>query len=322
MNKYIRIILVLLLFFTTACTSTPIEEDRDSIQIVTTIFPEYDWVQNIVKDVEGVDVRLLLDQGADLHNYQPTTDDMIAIANCDLFIYVGGESDSWVKDALKESINPNQKVICLLDMLGEKAKEEEIKEGMEAEEEEHDHEHEEETTYDEHVWLSLRNAKYLTEKITNEIVILDKKNEAKYVENLNQYTNEIDALDDAYQTMFDSKSQKTILVGDRFPFLYFVDDYQLEYYAAFVGCSAETEASFETVRFLAEKMDELQLPQIFVLESSDQKLAKTIVDNTKEKNQTIYVLDSMQSTTKEDVGKKSYLDYMKQNLDVLEEALQ
>lgn len=322
MNKYIRILLILLLFFTTACTSAPTKEDSDSIEIVTTIFPEYDWVQNIVKDVEGVDVRLLLDQGADLHNYQPTTDDMIAITNCDLFIYVGGESDSWVKDALKESINPNQKVICLLDMLGEKAKEEEIKEGMEAEEEEHEHEHEEEITYDEHVWLSLRNAKYLTEKITNEIVALDKKNEAKYVENLNQYTKEIDALDDAYQTMFDTKSQKTILVGDRFPFLYFVDDYQLEYYAAFVGCSAETEASFETVRFLAEKMDELQLPQIFVLESSDQKLAKTIVDNTKEKNQTIYVLDSMQSTTKEDVGKKSYLDYMKQNLDVLEEALQ
>ena len=274
------------------------------VKVVTTIFPEYDWVKEIAGDeVSNMDLTMLLDNGVDLHSYQPTADDIMKISDCDLFIYVGGESDAWVEDTLKEAVNKDMKVINLLDVLGSSVKEEEVVEGMEAEEEDEEDGAEEEPEYDEHVWLSLRNAKVLCKAIADDLAEIDTENANTYQENEKAYADKLDELDKKYQETVDSASQKTLLFGDRFPFRYMVDDYGLSYYAAFVGCSAETEASFETITFLAGKIDELGLKNIMTIEKSDQKIAKTIIENTNEKNQGILILDSMQSTTSDDVKK-------------------
>ena len=227
------------------------------------------------------------------------------------------------KTNVKEAVNKDMKVINLLDVLGSSVKEEEVVEGMEAEEEEEKDGAEEEPEYDEHVWLSLRNAKVLCKAIADDLAEIDTENADTYQKNEKAYTDKLDELDKKYQETVDSASQKTLLFGDRFPFRYMVDDYGLNYYAAFVGCSAETEASFETITFLAGKTDELGLKNIMTIEKSDQKIAKTIIENTKEKNQGILTLDSMQSTTSDDVKKgATYFSIMENNLNVLQEALQ
>lgn len=332
MKKYISILLaaVMAVCCLSACgqnnsnTNTQAKDNNDKrVKVVTTIFPEYDWVKEIAGDeVSKMDLTMLLDNGVDLHSYQPTVDDIMKISDCDLFIYVGGESDAWVEDALKEAVNKDMKVINLLDVLGSSVKEEEVVEGMEAEEEEEDGAGEE-PEYDEHVWLSLRNAKVLCKAIADDLAEIDTENADTYQENEKAYADKLDELDKKYQETVDLASQKTLLFGDRFPFRYMVDDYGLSYYAAFVGCSAETEASFETITFLAGKTDELGLKNIMTIEKSDQKIAKTIIENTKEKNQGILTLDSMQSTTSDDVKKgATYFSIMESNLSVLQEALQ
>ena len=479
------------------------ESDSNKLSVVTTIFPEYDWVKEILGDkAESTDLTMLLDNGVDLHSYQPTADDIVKISDCDLFIYVGGESDKWVDDALKEATNKDMKVIDLLEVLGDSVKTEETVEGMQetehahdhskevstfedhevqdrslsdwagswqsaypfaldgtlddafaamAEEGEmtadkyktyyqngyktditnidiagdhiaftyedgkkvgsdykyigyyiqnwstgtkaamyrfeavdrtsgapvyiefndhmiesaapehfhirmsnesfdaivdpekswptffpadmtgedlcehmeghgHDHDHEEEA--DEHVWLSLKNAKTLVRAISDALQELDPDNKDTYAANTSAYIEKLSALDGAYQSAVDGAARKTVLFGDRFPFRYLVDDYGLSYYAAFTGCSAESEASFETVSFLAKKVDELKLPCVLTIEGKNYKIAETIVENTAEKNQKILTMDSMQSTTSEDVANgTTYLSVMEQNLGVLKEAL-
>lgn len=296
----------------------------NTISVVTTIFPEYDWVKEIVGDNTNVEVTMLLDNGVDLHNYQPTADDIMKIATCDVFVYVGGESDEWVEDALSEATNKDMQVVNLLESLGEAAKEEEVVEGMQAEEEEAEAEEgeEEEVEYDEHVWLSLKNAQVLVDAIEQAIATVDADNSDTYAANASAYNAELAALDEKYQATIDEASVKTVLFGDRFPFRYLVDDYGLDYYAAFVGCSAETEASFETITFLAGKVDELNLNTVFTIENSDQKIAQTIIENTTAKDAQILTLDSMQSTTSEDVAAGvTYLSVMEGNLDVLSQGL-
>ena len=291
------------------------------LKIVTTIFPEYDWVREILGDkADHAELTMLLDNGVDLHSYQPTADDIIKISDCDLFIYVGGESDGWVEDALKEATNKEMQVINLLDVLGEQVKEEEVVEGMEAEEEESEDENEPE--YDEHVWLSLKNAETLCNAITDALEEIDPANKDAYATNAASYLEKLAALDGEYQTVVDNAARKTVLFGDRFPFRYLVDDYGLSYYAAFAGCSAETEASFETISFLAGKVNELGLPCVLTIEGAQHKIAETIVQNTAKKNQSILTLDSMQSTTSTDVENgTTYLSVMESNLDVLKQAL-
>ncbi len=360
----------------------------DSLEIVTTIFPEYDWVMNVLGDnPANADVTMLLDSGVDLHSFQPTTEDILKISTCDLFVYVGGESDGWVDDALAEATNEDMIVVNLLDVLGENVKAEEMVEGMqesehhhdhgdeehehsedeheeehdeaeaeehdhdEAEAEEHDHddaeaeehehaeneaeeheheaaghehEHEEgEVEYDEHVWLSLKNAVSLTESISEGLQKADPDHADAYATNAAAYIGKLNALDTEYQTAVSEASLKTLLFGDRFPFRYLVDDYGLSYYAAFIGCSAETEASFETITFLAGKVDELSLPAVMTIEGKDHRIAETIVANTTSKDQKILTMDSMQATTAEDVENgTTYLSIMENNLSVLKEALQ
>ena len=473
----------------------------DKLSIVTTIFPEYDWVREILGEkADNAEITMLLDNGVDLHSYQPTADDIVKISDCDLFIYVGGESDEWVEDALRNAANRNMKVINLLEVLGDSVKTEESVEGMQEAEHAHDHSKEVSTfedhevqdrslsdwegcwqsaypfaldgtlddafaamaeegemtadeyktyyqngyktditniniegdhiafTYedgkkvgsdykyigyyiqnwstgtkaamyrfeavdrtsgapiyiefndhmiesaapehfhirmsnesfdaivdpekswptffpadmtgedlcehmeghghdhgeekDEHVWLSLKNAKTLVGAIADALQELDPDNKDTYAANASAYIEKLSALDGAYQSAVDGAARKTVLFGDRFPFRYLVDDYGLSYYAAFAGCSAESEASFETVSFLAKKVDELKLPCVLTIEGKNHKIAETIVENTAEKNQKILTMDSMQSTTSEDVANgTTYLSVMEQNLSMLKEAL-
>ena len=524
MKKLISLFLclVLMLGVLAGCGKTPAADDNKDtdgkkLSIVATIFPAYDWVRQILGErASDVDLTLLLDSGADLHSYQPTADDMVKISNCDMFVYVGGESDEWVKDALANATNKNMVAVNLMDVLGDSVKEEEIVEGMEHD---HDHDHEEseahnkevstfeddqvqdrslkdwagewqsaypyvldgsldkgfahkaesgkmtaeeykayyatgyetelktiaingdtntitftdvngktcaspykyvgyyiqdwstgtraamyrfeavnkasgapafiefndhiiepcqaehfhfrssntgfddiedpenrwptffpadwnaedileafighdhsddddhhhedgEVEYDEHVWLSLKNAAVLCAELANQLSKLDADHQEVYATNATAYIEKLSALDVKYQEAVEAAKVKTVLFGDRFPFRYLVDDYGLSYYAAFVGCSAETEASFETIIFLANKVDQLGLNAVLTIESGDGKIARTIIENTAAKSAQVLQMDSMQSTTAQDVANgATYLGAMEKNLDVLKEAL-
>lgn len=483
------------------------------LSIVCTIFPEYDWVREIMGDhVADADITYLLDSGTDLHNYQPTAEDIMKISTCDLFIHVGGESDQWVEDALSGSVNKDMKIIDLMETLGDKKKVEELKEGMQDDEHDHEHEHshehngdfedsdvkdrtlsefdgswqstypllldgsldevweykaenddtmteedykkkyttaydtdvvtinikaptieyvtadktikadydysgyyirtkddgsrqvrykfektsgdddaakyivfsdhniepsepehfhlysgnegfdtlveegthfptyypsalsaedivdemtggheekhdkdheghdedEEEEEYDEHVWLSLRNAKLICTEIANTLAEVDAANAEDYKTNLNNYTSELDALDKEFSDISDTAKNKTLIFGDRFPFRYLVDDYGIDYYAAFIGCSAESEASFETISFLAGKLDELGCDTIFTIENSDKSIAESIIRNSKNKDCEIAELNSVQSVSANEISSGvTYLSLMKQNYEVL-----
>ena len=312
-----------MLSFTACGKKSSAEEGKGKINVVCTIFPEYDWVRELIKGNEDkFNVTMLMANGADLHNFQPTAEDILKISECDIFIYVGGESDGWAEDALKEGKNSNRVVINLMDAIGDRKREEELVEGMQGEEEEEGEGEEEEEEYDEHVWLSLKNAKLIVNVIEEKLSAADPDGKDKYEKNLKDYTAKLDELDAKYSEMVSGASKKTVVFGDRFPFRYLVDDYNIDYFAAFIGCSAETEASFKTVTFLAEKLDELGLTSILTIETSDQSIAKTIVENTKDKNQKLLTLDSMQAVTaKEADGGKNYLRIMEENFDTLSEAL-
>jgi len=349
----------------TGCQAQP--EKSAKLNIVTTIFPEYDWVMNVLGDqASSANTSMLLDSGVDLHSFQPTAADIIKISTCDLFIYVGGESDAWVEDALKEATNDQMIVINLLDVLSDTVKEEEVKEGMQTEDEDAEHVHTEDNVeskadisnnctdktdsltynstdkadslngdgheehdhdgespeYDEHVWLSLKNAVSCVEAIRDALNSLDAAHADTYAANSSAYISELHALDERYQSVVDQGSRKTVLFGSRFPFRYMVDDYDLDYYAAFVGCSAESEASFETIAFLAGKVDELHLPYVLTLVGDDTKIAETIISATTSKTAQVLALDSMQAITAKDIQNGvTYLSIMETNLTTLASAL-
>lgn len=329
-----KIIIAVLCMLLTAgalagCGEKNKSEKNADLSIVATIFPGYDWVREIMGDeAENADITMLMDNGTDLHSYQPTADDISKISQCALFIYAGGESDEWVKDALKQAENKDMKVINMIEVMGDSVKTEEVVEGMESE---HDHDHDEdgdhhdsdqEVEYDEHTWLSLKNAEMICEAIENDLSSLDPENKDIYKKNSEEYISKLSELDSKYQKTVDDAARKTVLFGDRFPFRYLTDDYGLDYYAAFVGCSAETEASFKTVKFLAEKVDELDLPCVMTIEGSDHKIAETIIRNTADKDQKVLTMDSMQAVTASDLKDgKTYLSVMEKNLEALKEAL-
>ena len=348
MKKIISAILAV--FYAVTClagcgtNSSAAGDASGKISVVTTIFPEYDWVKNIARDIDNIDVTMLLDNGVDLHSYQPTAVDIAKISDCDMFIYVGGESDEWVENALSEAKNKDMVVINLLETLGESVKAEEVKEGMEHDHDHEDHDHEEgedhdhedhdheegedheneegEIELDEHVWLSLKNTAVICDAIEAGLEKIDATNAEVYRANLDSYKAELDKLDKQYEEVASSAGSKTLLFGDRFPFRYLVDDYGLDYYAAFVGCSAETEASFETIVFLANKVDELGLKYVMKIDGTNREIADTIISNTNGKDMDVLTLDSMQSTTSKDVKEgATYLGIMMSNLEVLKKAL-
>ena len=326
--------------------------NSNKISIVCTTFPQYDWVKNILgEEAERFNLTHLLDNGVEMHSYKPAVKDIATAGSSNLFIYVGGESDTWVEDALKEAKNKDLKAINLMETLGNSVKEEEVVEGMQEERESLGHSHEksskekqeqtqkeshensqeingqkeaadEEPEYDEHIWLSIRNAEIMVKNIEKAIEQLDSDNAKVYQTNAENYIKKLDTLDKQYANTIQNAKYKAILFGDRFPFRYMADDYDLKYYAAFAGCSAETMAGFETVTFLAKKADELRLPVILTIENSDGRIAEAVKSNTTKKNQKILAMNSLQSVTKEQIADGiTYLQVMQENLSVLSEAL-
>ena len=286
------------------------------LHIVCTIFPQYDWVRELTKDAQNVEVTLLEDSGADLHNFQPSAADKVSILNSDLFVYTGGESDDWAKTLL-ENAEKDVRSLDLIEALGERALTEE--EGIE-ESGGHGHEHEDEV--DEHIWLSVQNAQVLVSAIQEELCAVDEGNAALYQSNAASYLAELSALDEAFEETVSSAKRSVLVFADRYPFRYLAHDYGLTCYAAFSGCSAESEASFATILALVKRVEENALPYVMVLENSTQGIAKQVIDNTKSKDQGILVLNSLQSVTREDIGNgATYLDLMKEDLAVLKTAL-
>lgn len=312
MKKIIVLLLGALMVLSVLSGCDKKNDNDNKLKVVTTTFPIYDWVREVLGDVD-VDVEVLLNNGVDLHSYQPSIEDIAKINNADVFMYVGGESDGWVESVLES--NKNVRVVNLLEVLGDSVKLEEELEGVEHD---HEHDHEDEEEYDEHVWLSLRNAKKCVEAIKEVLCELDSTNMDRYKKNAEEYIEKLELLDQKYMEVVSNSKNNTLVFGDRFPFRYLVDDYNLNYYAAFVGCSTESEASFNTITFLAKKLDELGLTSILTIEGNNHKIAETIIKNTENKNQEILTLNSMQGRILEG---DTYLSIMENNLEVLKKAL-
>ena len=374
-NKILAVAGVLLALGCGSVFAKKAKAETNKLKVVTTIFPEYDWAREVIgENADNVELTLLLNNGVDLHSYSPSVKDIAKISEADIFVYVGGESDEWVDDVIKNAKNPNMKVINLVEVLGDRVKNEEIVEGMQHEHhhehghdehghddhddddehehhdahehhhedahehhhdehghddhddddehDEHEHHHHEEDEKDEHVWLSLRFAKTLCGAIADALCEKDAANAAVYQKNLASYTAKLDALDAKYTDMVKNSSKKVVVFGDRFPFRYLVEDYGLKYYAAFTGCSAESEASFKTIVFLSEKVNELDLQCVCQIETGNGKIAKTVISNSKNKKAKVVTFDSLQSTTAKQIKKgATYLGAMEKNLEVLKMAL-
>ena len=308
---YTILIAISMAFLTVLCSCGA--KNNSKLKVVGIIFPEYDWVREITKDVDNIDLTLVVDKTIDLHSFQPSMDDIVAITSADLLIYSGGESEEWIIDALESKRNDSMVVLNLLEILGDNARLEETIEGMESSEEE--------LEYDEHVWLSLKNASLFVNSIKDALISLDSNNKDKYIANANSYIEKLNKLDSEYKAVIQEGNTKTLLFGDRFPFLYFVKDYGLSYYAAFKGCSAQSEASFETIVYLAKKVDELNLSVILTIEGNNSSIAETIKNNTRDKNQKILALNSIQSISLDLASTTSYLKIMEENLSIIQEAV-
>lgn len=309
--------------------------DDGKLRVVCTVFPQYDWIRNIAGDAVGdrIELELIVKNGADVHSYQASVADIAAVSSCDMLVCVGGESEAWVSRALEQSDNADMTVVKLLEVLGNAAKEEETVEGMETEDghDEHGnghddadaHDHEDgEAEYDEHVWLSLKNASLFCRELTDKLCALDADNAEKYRANGESYTEKINSLDARFEEAVGTAERDVMVVADRFPFRYLADDYGLGYYAAFPGCSAETEASFKTVDFLAERVRSLELDTVLVTDGANKKIAEAVIAASGRNGCVIRSLDSMQSVRTDDIDAgKTYLGAMESNLGVLGLAL-
>ena len=307
--KLKKIITGVLAAFMLAGCAPKQQQSATKLKIVATTFPQYDWIREIIgKDNTNVDLQLLMKNGGDLHSYQPTAGDIANISDANLFVYVGGESDEWVDDALEEKTNKDMKVINMMQTLGDDIDEEE--EGLEKEIE-----------YDEHVWLSLKRAQKIVKAITDELVELDPTNAKEYQANAEAYITKLSALDKSYESTMNTVKDRTWIFADRMPFHYLAKDYGITTYAAFNGCSTETNASFETIVSLAKYADELGIKHIMTIEGSDKKLAKAVIENTTDKNQDILTLNSLQSVSQSDIDKGlTYYGAMEENLKVLAQS--
>ena len=276
------------------------------INVLCTVFPLYDWARNIAGNT--AEVSLLNENGADMHSYQPTAADIVGLHSCDVLIYTGGESEKWVADVIKSSENKNLRVLKLTELLGDRA----VNEREEGTAVRSDGD---ET--DEHIWLSLKNAGILTDKIAEALCAADGENAAVYRKNAGEYSKALKTLDEKYTDALKNAKQKALIFADRFPFRYLTDDYGLDYYAAFPGCSAETEASFETVIFLAKKADE-NGDCIFITETSNGDIANAVNQNTSKKKKKILTLESKKAVNKKDIKNGiTYISVMQKNLETL-----
>lgn len=316
--KFIPLLLCTLLFI--GCGSANINTENEKIKIVCASFPEYDWTREIAKDTDNTEIILIADNGTDLHSFQPSTKDIVNILSCDVLIYVGGESDKWIDDTIENSADIGDiHIVKLSDILGERLLHEpDIHESTH----EHTHEHNEDEAFDEHIWLSLKNASILCNGIAKALSDADDKNTDVYTANAAHYIENIDSLDSDFEKKLLNAKRKNVLFADRFPFIYMMEDYNIAYHAAFPGCSAEADASFETILSLSLEADNENLHTILTIEGSDCNISDAVIKNTRKKDQNVLNLDSMQAVKRSDIDSgKTYISAMKKNLDMIMEAL-
>lgn len=341
--SFIPASVLLLLLAGCAPGNTSTTEDSGKICAVATIFPQYDFLRQIGGD--HLELTMLLNPGAESHSFEPTPADMITVSQSDLFVYVGGDSDAWVETILESVDTSEKEIVTLMDCV-ETVAEEDV-EGMETHGHAHDHEdsdpgqndadaltasestrdnantdhdHDhEETEQDEHVWTSPQNAIRIVEKLRDALIAIDPENAGDYTQNAADYIGKLEHLDQEFQETVDTAKHHTIILGDRFPFRYLADAYGLDYYAAFPGCSSESEASAKTIAFLIDKVKEEQIPVVFTIELSNEKMTDSICEATGAKK---LLLHSCHNVTKDDFEQGiTYLDLMERNVQALKEAL-
>jgi len=322
MKKISKILLVFVVAVFSIVSLTGCNKNKDNenkLTIVTTNFPSYDFARAVVKDNKDVELKMLLKPGAESHDFEPTPQDIIDIKNSDLFIYTGGESDEWISDILDDIDTDKTKVIKIMDLVD--VKEEEIVDGMEDEEHEEEEEHhdEEEVEYDEHVWTSPVNAIKIVNALRDEVVSIDNDNKKVYEDSAKEYTDKLEKIDNEFKDIVKNAKRKEIIFGDRFPLRYFVDEYNLKYYAAFPGCSAQTEASAKTISYLVDKVKEDKIPVVFHIELSNGKIAEAI---SKETGAKVLEFNTAHNISQKDFDAGvTYVDIMEENTKVLKEAL-
>ena len=311
MKRIICLILSLIMCFSAfvfaSCEKN--KKDDGTFDIVAAVYPYYDFLKHITDGAKNVNLSLLLSGNADMHSYQPDADDIISLTDADFTVYTGGVSDVWVADALKKTDKPSLRVTDVVFALKE-----ETVEGMHTEHEGELDEHEEEL--DEHVWLSLKNASLICSAARDMLCSLDPENADIYRVNTEKYIKLLNTLDGQYKEEISHAAGRTLIFAGRFPFRYLVEDYNLEYYAAFPGCSAETDASFATVAFLSQKVKELNVPCVAVIDGDSDSVAKSIVENSGTEAK-IVRLNSMQTGE----NSEGYIETMTDNLKVIIEAL-
>ena len=308
------ILLVVIIFGVIPATVGCSKRDDGKITVICTVFPVYDWVRNVVGSSETVEVKLLVSNGADLHSFQPSADDIIAIRDAEVIVRVGGAADAFLNDILPEC--DEIKDVCLMSAPGVTVRESLKETHSHAEGDGHAH------AADEHIWLSLKTAKAAVSAICETLCELDGENAEKYRANTEAYAERLSSLDAEYTAATATAKNKKIIFADRFPFIYMTEEYGIEHTAAFEGCSTESDASFDTVMRLSSKLDTWGLDYIAVTESSDGQLAEAVINASGRKNAQILVFDSMQSVTDADISAgKSYMEIMKNNLQTLKIAV-
>ena len=320
MKRCLLISILIGVFLFSACGAvTDVPSETSGLSVVSTTFPGYDLARAVIGD-KGT-VTMLLSPGEETHSFDPTPADIIAVQESDLFLYVGGESDDWVRDLLASMDTDAMNVISLMDCVT--LYEEESKDGMmesrghdhEANHEEEDHEEE----YDEHVWTSPKNALIILRDIESRVCSMDAENADYYHANADRYAAELEKLDKAFRETVEQSESKTLLFGDRFPFLYFVREYGLDYYAAFPGCSSETEPNAATIAFLIDKGREEKIPVVLKEKMSNDNIASAIAEETGSKVCSLYACHNIPAEDFE--NGETYVSLMNKNLVVLKEAL-
>lgn len=321
MKRIITLLLAVLVLAGGLCGCSAQSDNDGRLKIVCTVFPLYDWMRELTAGSENVELILIADNGVDMHSYQPTTGDIVDISTCDMLVYTGGQSDEWVDEIVERSGNEHMMVAHLIDELGDRAL-------CAAPHEHNDHDdghdghHHDEDAKDEHIWLSAINAGVLCERLCGMLCELDSENAPVYEANAAEYISVLNEMDEQYRAVVDGAQAETLLFADRFPFRYLANDYEITYCAAFDGCEAETEASFETVAHLAAELSEHSLDWVLIIEGSEDRLARTIIGASDRPDCGVLTLDSLQSITAEDIADGvTYLSVMEENLAVLRQAL-
>ena len=325
-KKFIAVIISAVIMLSLTCceidkTQAQVNNNA-SLNIVTTIFPYFDFTKNVAGD--RANIKMLISPGAEVHNFEPSPSDIISIENCDLFIYNGGESDEWVEKILA-SLDGKVNVLRMFDyvsLLGE----DEIEFAADDEHtdhdhnhEHHDHEHNEEEEYDEHIWTSPKNAATLSRAIADKLCEIDEKNADTYKSNLKEYGNQLSIVDNSFRQAVENGARNKIVVADRFPFLYFTQEYGLDYSCAFPGCSSQTEPSVKIVTSLIDTVRSEKIPAVFYLEMSSRATADILCEDTSAKP---LMLHSCQNITKDEYNRgESYISLMTKNAENLKEAL-